>query len=117
MGVLSVPVAAAFDADRPWWNYRDWQWFGDGRAVTFDWTHSYGPLDWPREGTTLLNIKSDRPHYWKVEALDGFDGFRWLRTEASSPSHELPGLPHARAGGPRAGATTSATRAGTRASA
>ncbi len=93
VGILSVPVAAAFDSDEPWWNYRDWQWFGDGRAVTFDWTHSYGPLDWPRDGTTLLNIRSDRPHYWKVEALDGFDGFRWLRTEASSPSHELPGLP------------------------
>ena len=29
--------------------------------VTFDWNHSYGPLDWPREGTTLLNVKSDRP--------------------------------------------------------
>ena len=79
-GCSRVPVAAAFDADRPWWNYRDWQWFGDGRAVTFDWTHSYGPLDWPRDGTTLLNIRSDRPHYWKVETLDGFDGFRWLRT-------------------------------------
>ncbi len=101
VGVLSVPVAAAFDSDRPWWNYRDWQWFGDGRAVTFDWTHSYGPLDWPREGTTLLNIKSDRPHYWKVEVLDGFDGFRWLRTEASSPSHELPGLPLRRPEGRR----------------
>ena len=96
VGILSVPVASAFDAERPWWNYRDWQWFGDGRAVTFDWTHSYGPLDWPREGTTLLNIRSDRPHYWKVETLDGFDGFRWLRTDASSPSHELPGLPATR---------------------
>ena len=118
VGILSVPVAAAFDAERPWWNYRDWQWFGDGRAVTFDWTHSYGPLDWPREGTTLLNIKSDRPHYWKVETLDGFDGFRWLRTDASSPSHELPGpAAHALARGPDAGTTTSTTRAGTRASA
>ena len=84
--------------------------------MTFDWTHSYGPLDWPREGTTLLNIKSDRPHYWKVEVLDGFDGFRWLRTEASSPSHELPGLP-ARGLRGGAGTTTSTTRAGTRASA
>jgi protein-glutamine gamma-glutamyltransferase len=101
VGILSVPLAAAFDADRPWWNYRDWQWFGEGRAVTFDWTHSYGPLDWPREGTTLLNIKSDRPHYWKVEVLDGFDGFRWLRTEASSPSKELPGLPAPRPPGRR----------------
>ncbi len=80
VGLLSVPVAAAFDADRPWWNYRDWELFGNGQAVTFNWTHTYGPLDWPRNGSTLLNIKSDRAHYWKVETLDGFDGFRWLRT-------------------------------------
>ena len=32
---------------------------GAARTVTFDWTHRYGPLDWPRDGTTLLNVKSD----------------------------------------------------------
>ncbi len=114
VGILSVPVAASFDADRPWWNYREWNLFGDGRAVTFDWTHSYGPLDWPRDGTTLLNIESDRPQYWKVETLDGFDGFRWLRTDESSPTQDLPGLPATRAArGPDAGTTSSTTRAGT----
>ncbi|MBN1528450.1 MAG: transglutaminase domain-containing protein [Thermoleophilaceae bacterium] len=96
VGLLAVPAAASFDADEPWWNYREWQLFGGGRSVTFDWTHSYGPLDWPRDGTTLLNIKSSRPHYWKVETLDGFDGFRWLRTDASSPTQDLPGLPESR---------------------
>ena len=25
-------------------------------------------------------MKSDRPQYWKAETLDGFDGFRWIRT-------------------------------------
>jgi protein-glutamine gamma-glutamyltransferase len=48
--------------------------------VTFDWTHSYGPLDWPRDGTTMLNVRADRPHYWKAETLDLFDGFRWSRS-------------------------------------
>ena len=94
VGVLSVPVAATFDADQPWWNYRNWELFGNGKAVTFDWNHTYGPLDWPRDGSTLLNIKSDRAHYWKVETLDGFDGFRWLRTPNSGPSHSLPGRPN-----------------------
>ena len=28
----------------------------------------------------VLNVKSDRPQYWKAETLDGFDGFRWIRT-------------------------------------
>ena len=58
-------------------------WFGGGKSVTFEWSHEYGPLDWPREGTTLLNVKSDRPHYWKAETLDTFDGLRWIRTRQS----------------------------------
>jgi protein-glutamine gamma-glutamyltransferase len=80
VGVLSLPVAAALDGDGPWWNYRAWSWFGEGRVVTFDWNHEYGPLDWPREGTTLMNVASDRPHYWKAQSLDSFDGFRWYRS-------------------------------------
>jgi protein-glutamine gamma-glutamyltransferase len=83
VGVLSLPVAAALDGDRPWWNYHAWTWFGGGKVVTFDWNHEYGPLDWPREGTTLMNVASDRPHYWKAETLDAFDGFRWYRSGES----------------------------------
>ena len=83
VGLLSLPVAAALDGDQAWWNYRAWNWFGSGKAITFDWTHEYGPLDWPREGTTLLNIRSDRPHYWKAETLDAFDGLRWFRSPAT----------------------------------
>jgi protein-glutamine gamma-glutamyltransferase len=80
VGVLSLPLAAALDGDRPWWDYRAWNWFGGGEAITFNWDHEYGPLDWSRAGTTVLNVKSDRPHYWKAEVLDGFDGLRWVRT-------------------------------------
>jgi transglutaminase-like putative cysteine protease len=79
VGVLSLPIAAALDGDRPWWDYRAWDWFGNGKVITFDWNHSYGPLDWSRAGATVLNVKSDRPHYWKAETLDGFDGLRWVR--------------------------------------
>ncbi|MGH2801314.1 MAG: transglutaminaseTgpA domain-containing protein, partial [Thermoleophilaceae bacterium] len=94
VGVLSLPPAAVLDGERPWWDYRAWNWFGGGTPIVFDWDHEYGPLDWPREGTTLLNIRSDRPHYWKAETLDGFDGFRWVRTSLNdglSQSAELPG--------------------------
>jgi transglutaminase-like putative cysteine protease len=86
LGVLSLPPAAALDGEDPWWDYRAWNWFGGGTPITFSWDHEYGPLDWPRDGTTLLNIRSDRPHYWKAETLDGFDGFRWVRT----PQADLP---------------------------
>jgi transglutaminase-like putative cysteine protease len=82
VGVLSLPLASALDGERPWWDYQAWSWFGDGKVVTFDWAHEYGPLDWPRDGTTLLNVRADRPHYWKAQALDTFDGLRWVRTAA-----------------------------------
>jgi protein-glutamine gamma-glutamyltransferase len=101
VGVLSMPLAAALDGDRPWWDYRAWSWFADGRSITFDWTHRYGPLDWPREGTTLLNVKSDRPHYWKAQVLDGFDGFRWVATDINKQdvvSAEVPNRSVRRAG-------------------
>ena len=93
VGILSMPLAAALDGGRPWWDYRAWDWFGEGRSITFDWSHQYGPLDWPREGTTLLNVKADRPHYWKAQVLDGFDGFRWVPTDLDrqdSISSEVP---------------------------
>jgi transglutaminase-like putative cysteine protease len=76
---LWLPRLAA--RERPWWDYRAWNLFGGGTPITFSWNHEYGPLDWPRDGTTLLNIRSDRPHYWKAETLDGFDGLRWVRTD------------------------------------
>jgi transglutaminase-like putative cysteine protease len=79
VGVLSLPVAAALDNDRAWWDYHSWDWFGNGKVVTFDWNHTYGPLNWSRAGETVLNVKSDHPQYWKAETLDGFDGFRWIR--------------------------------------
>jgi transglutaminase-like putative cysteine protease len=80
VGVLSLPLAVALDANRAWWDYGAWSLFGKGEAITFDWTHQYGPLNWSRAGATVLNVKSDRPHYWKAEALDSFDGLRWLRS-------------------------------------
>ena len=83
VGVLSLPVAAALDAERAWWNYGAWSLFGKGEAITFDWSHEYGPLEWSRAGATVLNVKSDRPHYWKAEALDSFDGLRWVRSASA----------------------------------
>jgi transglutaminase-like putative cysteine protease len=90
VGLLSLPLAAALNAERPWWDYHAWNWFGNGEAITFDWTHEYGPLNWSREGATVLNVKSDRPHYWKAEALDRFDGLRWVRSAAADDNQYGP---------------------------
>jgi protein-glutamine gamma-glutamyltransferase len=93
LGAVSLPVAAALDSDRPWWNYGAWTFLENQRAITFDWSHTYGPLDWPREGTTLLNVESDRRLYWKAETLDLFDGLRWVRGQSSTATQRLQGVP------------------------
>jgi protein-glutamine gamma-glutamyltransferase len=77
--LLALPFAAGFDADKPWIDYEDWRWATSSASTdTFDWNHSYGPIDWPRDGRTVLNVRSDRAHYWKAEVLARFDGYRWL---------------------------------------
>lgn len=95
--LLAVPVAAALDRGEPWVDYRDWNWFGAIGGSAFDFDHSYGPIDWPRDGTTLLRARAARPLYWKVEVLDRFDGVRWVRTgegATTPPAYELPGVPN-----------------------
>jgi transglutaminase-like putative cysteine protease len=90
VGVLSLPLVAALDGEHAWWDYRAWTLFGQGKTITFDWTHEYGPLNWSRAGTTVLNVKSDRPHYWKAEALDSFDGLRWVRSPGADDNRYGP---------------------------
>lgn len=51
----------------------------------FDWSQSYGPLDWPRTGREVLRVKSPVATYWKTQNLDGFDGVRWGRAQAPAP--------------------------------
>ena len=84
VGLLALPAAARLDAEAAVIDYQAWNWFG-GKDVTFDWNHSYGPLDWSREGTTLLQVKSSKPLYWKAETLDSFDGLRWVRSAVERP--------------------------------
>ena len=87
--VGSLPLAAAADGDSPWFDYRAWaEEFGPGTPVAFDWGHSYGPLDWPREGSEVLRVDARRPSYWKVENLDEFDGAVWRTSGISSLDQE-----------------------------
>jgi transglutaminase-like putative cysteine protease len=98
VGVLAMPLAARLDADAALIDYSEWNWFG-GKDITFNWNHSYGPLDWPRDGTTLLQVKSAKPLYWKAETLDTFDGLRWKRSsdnDRTGPFGEFPDRPDPR---------------------
>jgi transglutaminase-like putative cysteine protease len=80
-GLVVLPVAARLNAEA-WWDYENWSWFGAERTVRFQWNHEYGPLEWPREGTTLMLVESEQPLYWKASVLDRFDGYTWSRAAA-----------------------------------
>jgi transglutaminase-like putative cysteine protease len=92
-GLLALPPALALDRDDSWFDYRSWSLFGPRSGVAFNWDHGYGPLDWPRQGTTLLSVRSESPQYWKAQALGDFDGVRWHRSRTYEPrplDSELP---------------------------
>ena len=92
--LVALPVAGALRHHAAWVDYTTWDLFASRTAGhSFDWTHRYGPLDWPRRGTTMLLVRSPHQHYWKAETLDRFDGLRWVHSGAGSnsdPSAELP---------------------------
>ncbi len=79
-GLIALPAAARVSSTDPPIAYGGWKLFGDERTVTFDWDHSYGPLDWPQRGTELFEVGGvDRPLYWKTSVLDDFNGAAWSR--------------------------------------
>ncbi len=83
-GALALPVAARA-GDEPLLDYQNWDWFGGSASVAFQWDHEYGPLDWPRDGATMLSVETSRPLYWKASVLDRFDGYRWERAQLGDP--------------------------------
>jgi protein-glutamine gamma-glutamyltransferase len=83
--LVAVPAAALVDPGRALIDYRHWDLLS-AHGLSFRWDQSYGPLDWPQKGTLLLEVSSDKVHYWKATNLDTFDGVRWART--GGPSNE-----------------------------
>jgi LPXTG-motif cell wall-anchored protein len=79
-------LAPALDRSTPWWDYESWALgAASARTTAFSWDHTYGPLDWPRDGRELLRVRaSRRPAYWKAANLDGFDGVRWRQIETEN---------------------------------
>ena len=95
-GIAALPIAAKLDSSAGWFDYRNWRIFSASGGITYSWDQSYGPITWPRRGTTLMFVKARRPYYWKAQSLDSFDGVRWIATDAtnsSSSGAELPANP------------------------
>ncbi len=76
---MALPLAARVDASDPLISYTTWSFFGDEEEIGFNWNHTYGPLDWPQEGTEVFVATADGPTYWKTYVLDEFDGDVWSR--------------------------------------
>jgi transglutaminase-like putative cysteine protease len=71
-------IAPRIDGTRPWFDYESFaENLENSKAEVFSWTHSYGPLKWPRDGRELLRIKAKNSNYWKAVNLNDFDGVRW----------------------------------------
>jgi transglutaminase-like putative cysteine protease len=79
----ALPIASVADRGEAWFDYRAFaEGLGPDDPVRFDWSQSYGPIDWPRDGNEVMRVKSAKPHYWKARDLDTFDGVSWdLRTD------------------------------------
>jgi transglutaminase-like putative cysteine protease len=92
-------LAPRLDGARPLLNYEHIAAGLEAHGTTsFDWSHHYGPLHWPRDGSEMLRIKARTAAYWKAVSLERFDGVRWRqgtvvvgRGEARAP----PGAPAA----------------------
>jgi protein-glutamine gamma-glutamyltransferase len=83
--ILALAVAPALDSGQPWFDYETWALSNaSSRSTSFNWQHTYGPLDWPRDGRELLRVKAKRAAYWKAVNLDDFDGLHWVHDESSA---------------------------------
>ncbi|HEX8054782.1 MAG TPA: transglutaminase domain-containing protein [Thermoleophilaceae bacterium] len=114
---VAIPVSTGLHEREGWVAYENWALFGnDGRGdgSTFDWSHNYGPIDWPRDGKTLLRVRSEHSHYWKAETLDHFDGLRWLHSTATTDIDAQSDVPedHRRSWDERIGFEVEALRSG-----
>jgi transglutaminase-like putative cysteine protease len=78
VAIASAVIAPRIDGTRPWFDYESFaEKLEPKKAEAFSWSHSYGPLRWPRDGREMLRIKTKSPTYWKAVNLDDFDGVRW----------------------------------------
>lgn len=97
--LVALPVAAKLNAHSGWLDYRNWRVLGNTPGVGYRWDHNYGPINWPRRGTTLLYMQASQPFYWKAETLNDFDGRGWIRTGVNTSvnaASELPATPDRR---------------------
>jgi transglutaminase-like putative cysteine protease len=74
----SALLAPHLDSPRPWVDYEALaESLQGGKTTTFTWNHSYGPLDWPRDGSEIARVRARGDLYLKTANLEDFDGREW----------------------------------------
>jgi transglutaminase-like putative cysteine protease len=91
----AMVIAPAIHRPRPWLDYQHLAAPGAAPAESFDWTQSYGPIVWPRDGRTVLQVQASRPDYWKAASLDVFNGRAWAEGSFLAQADAAPGVPRA----------------------
>jgi hypothetical protein len=97
--LVGLIVAPRVDGARP---LLDPQHLADpltAKGDVFSWTHSYGPMTWPRDGHEVLRVKAQTPTYWKAVNLAQFDGIRWREDAVIDPYQ--PDIPESISGFPQ----------------
>ncbi len=79
--VVGLVVAAAPGvAKGALFDWRNWNPLGGENnrvSVGYVWDQHYGPLKWPKKRTTVFEVVSPRPLYWKAASLSEFEVDHW----------------------------------------
>jgi transglutaminase-like putative cysteine protease len=92
-GLAALVLAPALETSRPWIDVKT---IGAGRVhfgERFNWSQTYGPLDWPNRGTDVMAVRARFPSYWKAEDLDLFNGSDWISTDVGGTNQTTGILP------------------------
>jgi len=91
--VAGLLVAPHIDSRAPWVDYEAIaESLQGGKTETFHWNHSYGPLNWSRDGLELARVRTRGDVYMKTATLERFNGVSWEQSRdvlASDDDTEL----------------------------
>lgn len=81
-GAPGVSKSALFD----WRHWNPLAGAGPPVSVAYVWNDTYGPLIWPKRTTTVLEVYSRQPSYWRAAVLNTFQlpAGRWIDTARPS---------------------------------
>ena len=90
VALLAAAIGAPrIDSGTPWVDYEKLaEALQGGKSETFRWNHSYGPLNWSRDGLELARVRSRGDLYMKTASLERFDGVAWSQGRDSLSSDE-----------------------------